>query len=124
MRKRKVDRESTGKAKGGKAKSTRKIVEYNGYEWYATEKFKIERLLGKMVAAGEVPGRTNIKAGTVLYKVLWVGYPPEVATWEEERSIHDDFIDEYEASLEEDAEAEAAAAAEAAADEESGGEES
>ena len=27
------------------------------------------------------------KAGTVLYKVLWQGFPPEVATWEEEDDI-------------------------------------
>ena len=32
--------------------------------------------------------------------MLWKGYPPEIATWEEESSIHDDFIDEYEAGLE------------------------
>ena len=36
----------------------------------------------------------------MLYKVLWKGYPPEIATWEEESVIHDDFIDEYEAGLE------------------------
>ena len=32
--------------------------------------------------AGEVPGRANVKAGTVLYKVLWKDFPPEIATWE------------------------------------------
>ena len=36
----------------------------------------------------------------MLYKVLWKDFPPEIATWEEEKSIHDDFIDEYEAGLE------------------------
>ena len=34
------------------------------------------------------------------------GFPPEVATWEEESGIHDDFIDEYEAGLEAEAEEE------------------
>jgi hypothetical protein len=53
-----------------------------------------------MVAEGEVPGRTRVKAGTVLYKVLWEGYPPEIATWEEEGDIADSLIDEYEAVLE------------------------
>eukprot|EP00966_Prymnesium_polylepis_P254819 5887673-Prymnesium_polylepis.1 len=51
-------------------------------------------------------GRQNVKAGTVLYKVLWEGFPPEIATWEEEGSIHDEFIDAYEASLEAEAELE------------------
>ena len=32
--------------------------------------------------------------------MLWATFPPEAATWEPESEIHDDFIDEYEASLE------------------------
>ena len=35
----------------------------------------------------------------IYYKVLWEGFPPDVATWEPESVIHDDFIDEYEARL-------------------------
>ena len=51
-----------------------------------------------------VPGREGeaIPAGTVLYKVLWVGFPPEIATWEEEDDIpcgEQDFVAEYEAGL-------------------------
>ena len=49
--------------------STRKIISYLGWEWYQTEKFEIEKLIGKMVANGPVPGRGAIKKGTVLYKV-------------------------------------------------------
>ena len=62
-----------------------------------------------MVAdGGEVPGRQNIAAGTVLYKVLWDGFPPEIATWETEEDIpcgEQDFVAEYEAALEEEADA-------------------
>mmetsp|Transcript_26947 Transcript_26947/g.78576 ORF Transcript_26947/g.78576 Transcript_26947/m.78576 type:complete len:113 (+) Transcript_26947:1804-2142(+) len=43
-----------------------------------------------MVAdGGDVPGREGeeIAAGTVLYKVLWEGWPPEIATWEDEDQV-------------------------------------
>ena len=62
-----------------------------------------------------MPGREGEKvpAGTVLYKVLWEGFPPEIATWEEEDQIpcgEVDFVEQYEASLaEEEAEGEAEA---------------
>ena len=39
--------------------------------------------------------------------MLWEGFPPDVATWEPESAIHDDFIDEYEAAVEAEAELEA-----------------
>eukprot|EP00966_Prymnesium_polylepis_P243819 5638864-Prymnesium_polylepis.1 len=103
VRRRKVARDDDGSGKSGqkkKAKSTRKVVSYKGFEWFATEKFEIDKLIGKMVAEGEVPGRQNVKKGTVLYKVLWKGYPPECATWEDESGLHDDYIDAYEAELE------------------------
>ena len=71
-----------------------------------------------MVADGktEVPGRTGIKAGTVLYRVLWEGWPEELATWEEEDDIpcgEEDFVAQYEAAQED---AEAGAAEEAGSD--------
>lgn len=50
----------------------------------------------------EVPGRTNVAAGTVLYKVLWKNFHTEIATWEDEDSIHQDFIDTYEECLHEE----------------------
>ena len=50
------------------------------------------------------------------YLVLWEGFPPEVATWEPEAAIHDDFVDAYEAALEAEAELEAEEAAEDAAE--------
>ena len=59
-----------------------------------------------MVAdGGDVPGREGeeVAAGTVLYKVLWEGWPPEIATWEEEDQVpcgEVDFVADYEAALE------------------------
>ena len=44
-----------------------------------------------------------MKAGTVLYKVLWEGWPEELATWEEEDDIpcgEVDFVAQYDAALE------------------------
>ena len=62
---------------------------------------------GKTCAPGH-EGRDPHPEGTILYKVLWEGFPPEVATWEEEDVIpcgEVDFVAEYEAALEaEDAE--------------------
>jgi hypothetical protein len=90
---------------GGKRRKKANIVSLHGWEWDASEEFEIERLIGKMVTdGGEVPGREGeaIPAGTVLYKVLWVGFPPEIATWEEEDDIpcgEQDFVAEYEAGL-------------------------
>lgn len=49
------------------------------------------------------------------YLILLEGSPPEVATWEPEARVHDDFVDAYEAALEAEAELDAG---EAAADEE------
>ena len=76
------------------------------WEWDSTEEFEIERLIGRMVADGssDVPGRApgSIAAGTVLYRVLRAGWPPEIATWEEEDSIpcgEVDFVAQYEAAL-------------------------
>ena len=104
VRRRKIESGEGSVAGGKKRKRSKNIVEYLGWEWRETEKFDIECLIGKMVAQPgvEVPGRTGVEIGTVLYKVLWKDFPPEIATWEEEDSIHDDFITAYEEGLEDE----------------------
>ena len=79
-------RRAAGEGGGKKQKRGKKWVVQGEWEWDSTQEFIIERLIGKMVADGqsEVPGRGVMKAGTVLYKVLWEGWPEELATWEEE----------------------------------------
>jgi hypothetical protein len=61
--------------------------------------YTIDRLIGKKV---EKSRRRSIgskrKRELIYYKVLWEGYPPEMATWEPEAEIHREVIDEYEAS--------------------------
>ena len=62
----------------------------------------------RMVADGSVSvpgheGQALHTEGTVLYKVLWKGFPPEMATWEEEDGIpcgEVDFVSQYESALE------------------------
>ena len=108
-RARKVTAAGSGGSKKCKKKSN--MVSLNDWEWEADEVFDIDRLIGKMVACGgEVPGRTDVAAGTVLYKVLWKGFPPDCATWEDEEDLaHTDEVRLYEAGLqaeEEDEEAE------------------
>ena len=123
-RRRKIN-DGTSKSKGKKKKKN--VVSLHGWEWDSTEEFIIERcaacpssdrapflspalfarrLIGKMVADGSVvpghEGQEVHEAGTVLYKVLWQGFPPEVATWEEEDDIpcgEVDYVGEYEAAL-------------------------
>ena len=77
------------------------MVSWGEWEWDPKAEFVIERLIGRMVAdGGDVPGRTNVPAGTVLYKVLWDGWPEEIATWEEEENIpcgEVDFVAQYDA---------------------------
>lgn len=101
-----------------KKQKTRQIVELNGYEWYADEKFEIDRLLDKKVEQVTVGKKKKRKQEIIYYKVLWKNWPPEIATWEPESSIHDDFIDEYEAAMDAEAELEAEEALEDDGDDE------
>ena len=61
-------------------------------------------------------GKSRKEKEFTFYFILWKGFPPEVATWEPEASIHDDFVDAYEAALEAEAELDAEEAAEDAED--------
>ena len=82
-------RREGGAGAGKKRKKGKNWVVQGEWEWDSTQDFVIERLIGRMVADGStpVPGRTGIEPGTVLYKVLWEGWPEELATWEEEEDI-------------------------------------
>ena len=96
-----LKRKKAEPAAGSKRKRKKHMVSWGEWEWDPKAEFVIERLIGRMVADGsEVPGRSNIAAGTVLYKVLWDGWPEEIATWEEEDQIpcgEFDFVAQYDA---------------------------
>ncbi|EOD38030.1 hypothetical protein EMIHUDRAFT_200420 [Emiliania huxleyi CCMP1516] len=68
----------------------------NGWQWEASEKFDIERILDSKV---ETVGKGKKRVEVTYYLILWKGYPPDVSTWEPESQIHDDLIDAYEAEL-------------------------
>ena len=120
------------------------MCELNGFQWLASETFEIDRILDRKVErrrVGKVRSRTRHRPRHrprhrsprrachplwqgknrkekefTSYFILWKGFPPEVATWEPEASIHDDFVDAYEAALEAEAELDAEEAAEDAED--------
>jgi len=97
------------------------VIELKGWEWYEDEEFEVEAIIGKMIAdGGEVEGRGKVRKGTVLYRVLWEGYPPEIATWENRRGLPVTMVDAYEAALEAEADLEAEEAREIAEEEEAG----
>ena len=103
-RKRKVEVSAGGSSKGRGKRKRSTTVSLNDWEWDSSEEYETETLIGKLVADGvtPVPGRTGVKAGTVLYKVLWAGFPPDIATWEEEEDIpcgEVDFVGRFEEEL-------------------------
>jgi hypothetical protein len=53
--------------------------------------WKVDQLVGKRVAEADDEGR-RWKRGAHLYKVLWVGYAPEDATWEPRQNIEASLI--------------------------------
>ena len=69
-----LKRKKAEPAAGSKRKRKKHMVSWGEWEWDPKAEFVIERLIGRMVADGsEVPGRSNIAAGTVLYKVTSCG---------------------------------------------------
>ena len=70
------------------------------------EVFEVEAIVGTRVSQGKKAGDAGRK-GEILYRIVWKGYLPEAATWEPAQNIHDELLDEYEASLEAEAELDA-----------------
>ena len=120
---------------GGEEKKRKRVDlrELNGWQWEASEKFDIERILdSKVETVGKVlaPSHSHLplliatpsltcpttsllasqgkkRVEMTYYLILWKGYPPDVSTWEPESQIHDDLIDAYEAELDAASELEA-----------------
>ena len=65
-------------------------------------------IVGTRLSAGPKADRTErYPKGKTLYRVIWLGYAADAATWEPAEHISDDLLAEYEAGLEAEAELEA-----------------
>jgi len=99
---------------GGKRKKKKKgVIYYMDYEWTQEEEddFEVSAIVGKVVADGKATyaNQGKAKVGTVLYRVVWKDFPPDLVWYEPEDNLGEGYLKEYEARV----------AAEAAADEES-----
>ena len=82
------------------------------------EDFEVEAIVGMVVADGKTvyANQGRVKVGTVLYRIVWKDYPPDVIWYEPAENLGDELLAEYEAALEAEAELDAEEAAELAAE--------
>jgi hypothetical protein len=101
--------EASGKEASGGKKRKAATCSWKGYVWDPKAEFEVIMLAGKRIADGCDYGDGGVrwKKGTVLYKVIWEGYPPDAATWEPPDHIEESVIEAYEDSLEYEADADA-----------------
>ena len=65
-------------------------------------------IVGTRFSAGPKADKTErYPKGTTLYRVIWLGYAADAATWEPAEHISDDLLAEYEAGLDAEEELEA-----------------
>ena len=104
----------------GGSKKKRKRTEYMGHSWTTEEEedFEVEAIVGMVVADGKTvyANQGRVKVGTVLYRIVWKDYPPDVIWYEPAENLGDELLAEYEAALEAEAELDAEEAAELAAE--------
>lgn len=98
------------RALGQRPKKRRKrLVNDLGDEWDEDEEFEA-MILGRKVSAGV--REDGHRKGTVLYHISWPGYSADAATWEPVENVGLALIEEWEASLEAEAELDAEEACE------------
>ena len=68
----------------------------------------------RMVADGKTfyANQGKAKVGTVLYRIVWKDYPPDMLWYEPANNLGDGWLEEYEAGLEAEAQLDAEEAAE------------
>ena len=125
-----------------RTKKQKKLTNACGDEWEADDEFSVEAIVGTKVSAGvqvwlppalalphpqpspptltlALPPRQADahRKGTTLYRVIWLGFDAEAATWEPASNICADTLASYVDGVRREAEAEAAAEAELEDDE-------
>ncbi|KAL1520968.1 hypothetical protein AB1Y20_022526 [Prymnesium parvum] len=104
----------TGTRKG---KAKKGVVSYMDYEWTEEEadNFEVKAIVGKVVADGATAyaNQGKVNKGTILYRIVWRNYSPDLIWYEPVVNIGVELRDEYE----ERCTAEAAEEETAAADE-------
>jgi len=94
---------------------SRSLQTYEGYEWTVEEEndFEVDTLVGRLVADGTTryANQGVASAGTVLYRVVWSGFPADLLWYEPAKNLDlgTDLVVAFKA-------AEAAEAAQAAAE--------
>ena len=116
-RKARVAGGTSSKGMCGKRKRRTGVTEYMDYEWTEEEEdgFEVEALVGRAVVdnATEYANQGKVgKVGTVLYRVVWKDYPPDMIWYEPACNLGSGLVAEFEARVEAEAEAEAAEACE------------
>ncbi len=110
-----------GASKSTKKQKVREVCSANGFEWFADEIFVVDRIIGKRMAEYQI-GRTTRTKMYPNYLVLWEGFPPETASWEDkiggQGGIPRALVDDYEAAAEAEAELDADEADDAGSDDE------
>ena len=83
---------------------------------FVQDDFELDAIVGKVIADGSSTYANQGKArkGTVLYRVVWQGFPPDLVWYEPKGNLGADHVSEYEARAAEEAAADEAAAQEAA----------
>ena len=100
-----------------KAKKPKQLSDAHGNIWEEDEEFEGAVILRTRVSEGAKAGDIGRK-GQLLYFIAWEGYSADASTWEPASNVGKELIEEYQASLREEAEADGAADAELESDEE------
>jgi len=58
----------------------------------------VEAIVGKVVADGKATfaNQGKAKSGTILYRIVWKDYPPDLVWYEPAANVGDDLIEDYE----------------------------
>jgi hypothetical protein len=111
---RNIKRKSSG---GGSSRKRKKgMVYYMDYEWTAEEEdtFEVETIVGMITADGTTSyaNQGKAKKGTILYRIVWKDYPPDLVWYEPAGNLGEELIAAFDARMADETAADEAAARE------------